>query len=953
MNKNVVLVFTTMALLLSCSREVDQVIQPGETITFTAGWAGAKDTRTILQPDGTSVWWEPSAQINVFFSDKASGKFTSTNSQAQGIVDFKGSLPIVVGSVETDNPAHAYWAVYPYDSANICDGESVTLTIPSIQTASEGTFANKMFPSIATSTNFYLAFYNICGGVRFTVANEGISSVTFKANNGESLVGKVQVGFDGVPVIKNVTAGSTEVTVNAPEGGFIPGKEYFASILPQTLSKGVSLTFKKANGTVASTSIDNAITVNRSRFGTMTEKDKGLVFQGEISVSSIELNQTSVRLREGETVTLVATVKPDNATDKTITWSSSDSNVATVDNTGVVKALMEGEITITAKAGDYKATCTVSVYSSSFVPNENYLSFTAIENSTLSYVNKPYYLEYSHDMEYWLSWGDFPLELSTGATVYVRGKGIWKGFRFKMTGKVSSSGNVMSLLYYDDFATQNEVSGNGFYQLFKDCKSLIKAPDLPATKLSPFCYEEMFYGCSSLTEAPELPATSIGGGCYKRMFQGCSSLIKAPSILPAMVLSTAYSSGNYYSCYYEMFMGCTSLEQAPVLPAMTLVSGCYDGMFRDCKSLKNAPELPATTLADLCYYNMFCGCDSLTTAPALPATKLEEGCYHSMFSLSGLVNAPELPATTLADFCYYNMFYGCDSLTTAPALPATKLEEGCYESMFNGSGLVNAPELPATTLANSCYENMFGFCRSLVNAPELPATTLASGCYCEMFNYCIELKEAPALPAQNLEKDCYNGMFSGCASLTKAPLISASSMSDNAERCCYGMFGGCDNLINGPDILSPKKLAKNCYEKMFAGCRSLEKAPELPATTLAEACYGNMFGFCINLKNAPSLPALILAEECYYEMFSSCTSLTSAPDLLSETLPIKCYNHMFSSCSQLNYIKMMAINMPNLNCLSGILDNTSKNGTFVKNAAATWEEDGIIPSGWTVITATE
>ena len=190
MNKNVVLVFTTMALLLSCSREVDQVIRPGETITFTAGWAGAKDTRTILQPDGTSVWWEPSAQINVFFSDKASGKFTSTNSQAQGIVDFKGSLPIVVGSVETDNPAHAYWAVYPYDSANICDGESVTLTIPSIQTASEGTFANKMFPSIATSTNFYLAFYNICGGVRFTVANEGISSVTFKANNGESLVGR-------------------------------------------------------------------------------------------------------------------------------------------------------------------------------------------------------------------------------------------------------------------------------------------------------------------------------------------------------------------------------------------------------------------------------------------------------------------------------------------------------------------------------------------------------------------------------------------------------------------------------------------------------------------------------------------------------------------------------------------------------------------------------------------
>lgn len=280
MNKYVTLLSAAAVLLFSCTRESDQeVIQPGETITFTAAWAGSEDTRTILQADGTSVWWEPEAQINVFFSDKASGKFTSTNSQAQSIVDFQGSLPIVVGSVETENPPHAYWAVYPYDAANTCDGESVTLTIPSTQTAVEGTFANKMFPSIATSTNFYLAFYNICGGVRFSVANEGIASVTFKANNGESLAGKVQVGFEGAPVVKSVVEGTSEVVVNAPTGGFVPGKYYFAALLPQTLSKGVSLTFKKADGKVASTSLDNSITINRSRFGKMEKKDTGLEFE--------------------------------------------------------------------------------------------------------------------------------------------------------------------------------------------------------------------------------------------------------------------------------------------------------------------------------------------------------------------------------------------------------------------------------------------------------------------------------------------------------------------------------------------------------------------------------------------------------------------------------------------------------------------------------------------------
>ena len=278
MNKYVTLLSAALVLLFSCTREAEQVIQPGETITFTAGWAGSEDTRTILQEDGTSVWWEPGAQVNVFFSDKASGKFTSTNSQAQAIVDFQGSLPIVVGSVETENPAHAYWAVYPYDAANTCDGESVTLTIPSTQTAVEGTFANKMFPSIATSTNFYLAFYNICGGVRFSVANEGIASVTFKANNGESLAGKVKVGFEGAPVVKSVVEGNSEVVVNAPEGGFIPGKYYFAALLPQTLTKGVSLEFKNSEGKVASTSLNTCITINRSRFGKMEGKDEGLEF---------------------------------------------------------------------------------------------------------------------------------------------------------------------------------------------------------------------------------------------------------------------------------------------------------------------------------------------------------------------------------------------------------------------------------------------------------------------------------------------------------------------------------------------------------------------------------------------------------------------------------------------------------------------------------------------------
>ncbi|MBO4625420.1 MAG: Ig-like domain-containing protein [Bacteroidales bacterium] len=80
-----------------------------------------------------------------------------------------------------------------------------------------------------------------------------------------------------------------------------------------------------------------------------------------VEVTSVTLDKTEVGLVEGETAQLTATVAPDNATDKTVTWSSDKAEVATVDNTGKVTAVKEGKATITAKAGSKEATCVVTV----------------------------------------------------------------------------------------------------------------------------------------------------------------------------------------------------------------------------------------------------------------------------------------------------------------------------------------------------------------------------------------------------------------------------------------------------------------------------------------------------------------------------------------------------------------------------------------------------------------
>ena len=240
--------------------------------------------------------------------------------------------------------------------------------------------------------------------------------------------------------------------------------------------------------------------------------------------------------------------------------------------------------------------------------SKEYLTFKAVEDTTFKFTKSG--LSYSLDNgDTWTS-----LAANTATpTVNAGNEILFKGTMrpsssyqygigtFSSTGKFNASGNIMSLLFGNNFFGQTDLTGKNwtFYQLFYNNTRLVDASNLmlPATTLAGDCYRYMFQNCASLTAAPELPATTLAGNCYM-----------------------------------SMFMECTSLTTAPELPATTLASYCYYGMFRTCTSLTTAPELPATILADSCYSNMFTGCTSLTTAPELPATTLDNSCYTYMFN---------------------------------------------------------------------------------------------------------------------------------------------------------------------------------------------------------------------------------------------------------------------------------------------------------------------------------
>jgi uncharacterized protein YjdB len=118
-------------------------------------------------------------------------------------------------------------------------------------------------------------------------------------------------------------------------------------------SDGYVTAIKPGKATIKVTTFDGGYTAKC----TVTVTEKGY------PVTGVSLNRTSMTLMEGDSEYLTATVYPEDATDKSVTWSSSDNSVATVSSDGHVVAIKSGTATITVTTidGGYTANCIVTV----------------------------------------------------------------------------------------------------------------------------------------------------------------------------------------------------------------------------------------------------------------------------------------------------------------------------------------------------------------------------------------------------------------------------------------------------------------------------------------------------------------------------------------------------------------------------------------------------------------
>lgn len=166
--------------------------------------------------------------------------------------------------------------------------------------------------------------------------------------------------------VSGISMTEKELTITEGETGYLdytisPSDAYDTKVTWKSSNTGVASV--NSWGEIKAVAPGNATITATTRDGGYQAHCNVTVKSAAVAVTGITLAESEISLVEGNKKELRYTILPSNATDKTVTWRSSNSGVASVDGSGVVSAVSPGNATITAatKDGDYQAYCTITV----------------------------------------------------------------------------------------------------------------------------------------------------------------------------------------------------------------------------------------------------------------------------------------------------------------------------------------------------------------------------------------------------------------------------------------------------------------------------------------------------------------------------------------------------------------------------------------------------------------
>ena len=261
--------------------------------------------------------------------------------------------------------------------------------------------------------------------------------------------------------------------------------------------------------------------------------------------------------------------------------------------------------------------------------------------------------------------------------------------------------------------------------------------------------------------------------------------------------------------------------------------------------------------------------------------------YKKFENDTKLVYMPKVDTSNVTNM--QGTFNNCTSLTTLPMLDTSNVTDmsyvsGRYPSYFLYNTKVT--KLPAWDLRKVySIQSAFYFSKLQSFDFDMPALRYADFA----FKYCSDLK---TVNITNAAPETLNDMFAGCRSLIKAPMLDTSKVTDMGvyNSNYQGVFSGCSSLVEAPNWNTSNVTT---MESMFDGCRSLTTVPQYDTSKVTNMM--NMFYGCTSLVEATNLNTSNVTN--MINMFFGCTSLVTLPQY--DTSKATNIETMFYNCSKL------------------------------------------------------
>jgi len=308
---------------------------------------------------------------NKTVSWKSSDNSVATVSDGTVIAVAPGTATITVTTAESGKKAACTVTVNAVDVTGVTlNKTALTLSIGGTETLTAAVTPSNATDKAVNWTSSDNSVATVSGGT-VTALAAGTASITVTTADG----GKTATCSVTVQAAEPIVVDVTGVTLNKTEFTLTVGDtEVLSATLTPSDATNKAVTWASGNTAVATVNNGMVIAVAPGTASiTVTTADGGktatcavtvqAALPNTIAVTGVTLNETALELIVGGTETLAATVAPSNATNKNITWTSSDTDVATVSTGGLVTAIAGGTatITVTTVNGGKTAVCSVTV----------------------------------------------------------------------------------------------------------------------------------------------------------------------------------------------------------------------------------------------------------------------------------------------------------------------------------------------------------------------------------------------------------------------------------------------------------------------------------------------------------------------------------------------------------------------------------------------------------------